>query len=132
MFPGFEKLIEQRINDAKQKGAFDNLSGSGKPLNLQEDWSIPEDLRLAYKILKNADCIPPELEVRKEIKKTEELLESMEDTHEKYRTLKRLNFLIMKLNSMRKGSIEFDVPQKYKPKLVEALSVQKLKNESIR
>ena len=125
MIPGFEKLIEQRINDAKQKGAFDNLSGSGKPLKLQEDWNIPEDLRLAYKILKNADCIPPELEVRKEIKKTEELLETMEDTHEKYRTLKRLNFLIMKLNTMRKGSVEFDVPQKYKPKLVDALSVQK-------
>ena len=125
MIPGFEKLIEQRINDAKQKGAFDNLPGTGKPLDLEENCNIHEDLRLAYKILKNADCIPPELEVRKEIKKTEDLLETMEDTHEKYRILKRLNFLIMKLNTMRKGSVEFDVPQKYKPKLADALSVKK-------
>jgi len=125
MIPGFEKLIEQRINDAKQKGAFDNLPGTGKPLDLEENCNIHEDLRLAYKILKNADCIPPELEVRKEIKKTEDLLETMEDTHEKYRILKRLNFLIMKLNTMRKGSVEFDVPQKYEPKLADALSVQK-------
>ena len=125
MIPGFEKLIEQRINDAKQKGAFDNLAGSGKPLKLEENGNVPEDLRLAYKILKNADCIPPELEVRKEIKQTEELLETMEDAHETYRILKRLNFLIMKLNTMRKGSIEFDVPQKYKPKLAEAMSVKK-------
>jgi len=49
----------------------------------------------------------------------------MEDAHEKYRILKRLNFLIMKLNTMRKGSVEFDVPQKYKPKLADALSVKK-------
>lgn len=125
MIPGFEKLIEQRINDAKRKGAFDNLPGAGKPLDLEENWNIHEDLRLAYKILKNADCIPPELEVRKEIKKTEDLLETMEDVHKKYRILKRLNFLIMKLNTMRKGSVEFDVPQKYEPKLADALSVQK-------
>lgn len=125
MIPGFEKLIEQRINDAKRKGAFDNLPGTGKPLDLEENCNIHEDLRLAYKILKNADCIPPELEVRKEIKKTEDLLETMEDAHEKYRILKRLNFLITKLNTMRKGSVEFDVPQKYKPKLADALSVQK-------
>ena len=125
MIPGFEKLIEQRINAARQKGAFDDLPGTGKPLDLEEDWNIHEDLRLAYKILKNAVCIPPELEVRKEIKTTEELLETMEDAHEKYRVLKRLNFLIMKLNTMRKGSVEFDVPQQYKPKLAEALSVKK-------
>ncbi len=36
MIPGFEKLIEQRINDAKRKGAFDNLPGTGKPLDLEE------------------------------------------------------------------------------------------------
>jgi len=125
MIPGFEKLIEQRINDAKQKGSFDNLPGSGKPLNLEENCNVQEDLRLAYKILKNADCIPPELEVRKEIKQTEDLLETMEDAHEKYRILKRLNFLIMKLNTMRKGSVEFDVPKKNKPKLAEVLSVKK-------
>ena len=125
MIPGFEKLIEQRINDAKLKGAFDNLPGTGKPLDLEEGCNVSEDLRLAYKILKNADCIPPELEVRKEIKKTEDLLEGMEDTYEQYRTLKRLNFLIMKLNSMRKGSVEFDIPHKYRPKLADAVSCKK-------
>ena len=125
MIPGFEKLIEQRINDAKQKGAFKNLPGSGKPLDLEEGNNIPEDLRLAYKILKNAGCVPPELEVRKEIKKTEDLLENMKAAGDKYRNLKRLNFLIMKLNSMRKGSVEFDVPQKYMPAVVSTLENKK-------
>jgi subtilisin-like proprotein convertase family protein len=45
----------------------------------------------------------------------------MEETAEKYRTLKKLNYLIMKLNSLRSASIQFDVPQKYMPDLVARL-----------
>ena len=112
MFTGFEKLVEERIRQAQREGKFENLPGSGKPLP-DDHVTIPEDIRLAYKILKNADCIPPELELKKEIKTTQDLLTAMPDTAEKYATLKKLNFLIMKLNSMRKSSIEFEVPQAY-------------------
>ena len=58
-------------------------------------------------------------ELKKEIEHTEDLLRGMQDTAKKYHTLKKLNFLIMKLNSMRNMSIEFDVPQKYSTKLVQ-------------
>ena len=88
----------------------------------EEDMNIPEDIRLAYKILKNADCIPPELEVKKEIRNTQELLSGMGATSEKYKVLKKLNLLILKLNSMRNGSIQFDVPQHYLDPLTERLS----------
>ena len=73
----------------------------------------PEELRVAYKILKNANCLPPEIELKKEIRNTQDLLSGMADTAEKYNTLKKLNLLIMKLNSLRSASIEFDVPQEY-------------------
>jgi hypothetical protein len=119
MFPGFSKIVEERIRLAQKKGQFENLAGSGKPLALEDDSHIAEELRLAFKILKNADCLPPEVELKKEIERTEELLGGLEDTAEKYRTLKKLNFLIMKLNSMRNISVEFDVPQQYSAKLVE-------------
>ena len=121
MFPGFDKLVEERIRRAQLKGDFDKLSGSGKPLNLSDDTNIPEDLRLAYKILKNADMIPPEIELKKEILRTEDLLQGMSDEKEKYQTIKKLNFLIMKLNNMRTGSIEFDVPQYYADRLIDRL-----------
>jgi len=117
MFPGFDKLVEERIKNALKKGAFNNLPGSGKPLDLDEDSCVAEDLRLAYKILKNADFLPPEIEIKNEIKKTEDLLAGMKDEKEKYRTLKKLNFLILKLNSMRSSSAYFDVPQQYVEKL---------------
>jgi hypothetical protein len=119
MIPGFEKIVEERILIAQRKGDFDNLEGAGKPLNLDELSGVPEDLKLSYKILKNADCLPPEIEIKKEICKTEDLLAGMDDTAEKYKVVKKLNFLIMKLNSIRKSSIEFEMPEKYLSNLVE-------------
>lgn len=119
MFSGFTKIVEERIRKAQQKGEFENLTGSGKPLTLKEDRHVAEELRLSYKILKNADCLPPEVELKKEIERTEDLLRGMEDTAAKYRTLKKLNFLIMKLNSIRDMSIEFELPQRYSAKVVE-------------
>jgi hypothetical protein len=121
MFTGFSKIIEERIRKAQKKGQFDNLEGAGKPLKLDEDSHIGEDLRLAYKILKNADCLPPEIELKKEIQRTEDLLSGMKDTAEKHRTLKKLNYLIMKLNAVRDTSIELEMPQQYSHKLVDRL-----------
>ncbi len=119
MIPGFTKIVEERIRKAQKKGAFDKLKGSGKPLDLLNDQAVAEELRLAHKILKNADCLPPEIELKKEIQQTEELLGAMGDTAEKYRAIKKLNFLIMKLNTLRSAAIEFEEPQKYSDKLVE-------------
>ena len=128
MFPGFTRIIEERIRRAQQKGEFENLEGSGKPLALEDDSCVAEELRMSYKILKNADCLPPEVELKKEIVRTEDLLSGMQDTAEKYRTIKKLNYLIMKLNSIRNMSIELDMPQQYSSKLIERLdSVNKSK-----
>ena len=125
MFKGFTKIVEERIRSAQQKGEFNNLPGAGKPLKLEEDRHIAEELRLAHKILKNADCLPPEIELKKEIERTEDLLHGMQETTEKYRTIKKLNFMIMKLNAMRNLSIDFEVPQQYAERLVGNLKSKK-------
>jgi hypothetical protein len=121
MIPGFNKIVEERIRKAQKKGEFENLQGSGKPLDFLDDQAVAEELRLAYKILKNADCLPPEIELKKEIQQTEELLSGMGETAEKFRTIKKLNYLIMKLNTLRNTSIEFETPQKYSDKMVQKL-----------
>ena len=121
MFPGFEKIIESRIKKAQEDGAFEDLPGSGQPLRLEDDRHIPEDLRMAHKVLKNADCLPPEVHLRKEIRATEDLLAGMTDTAQKHRTLKKLNFLILKLDASRDANAAFDVPQRYYGDLVERL-----------
>ncbi len=110
---GFEKIIEERILQAQRRGDFDNLPGAGKPLDIEDDSHIPEDLRLAYKVLKNAGCVPPEIELKKEIHQTRDLLTAMEDTAQRYRTLTRLNYLILKLNCLRKTAVSREMPQHY-------------------
>ena len=121
MITGFEKIVEERIKQAQKNGEFDNLEGAGKPLNHDAYNRISDDLRLAYKILKNADCLPPEIELKQEIKRTETLLAGITDTRERYRVLKKLNFLIMKLNSIRKTSVTLEIPQQYEHTLVERM-----------
>lgn len=121
MIGGFEKIVEERIRKAQKEGAFEDLPGSGRPLELAEDGHIPEDLRLAYKVLKNAGFVPPEIEVKKEIQRTEDLLAGMEETEQKFKLLRKLNFLILKLNTFRSASIELDLPQRYLGAVVERL-----------
>jgi hypothetical protein len=118
MIPGFEKIVEERIQAAQKKGDFDDLPHSGKPLTLADDRFVSEELRMSYKILKNADCLPPEIELKKQIDHIKSLMDDMPDTEEAYRLMKKLNFLVMKLNTCRQGRIDFEMPQQYHEKLV--------------
>ncbi len=115
----FQRIAERRIQEAVNRGELDNLPGAGEPLELADDSNVPEDLRMAYKVLKNAGCVPPEIALRKEIAKTEGLLAGMEETKAKYRQLKKLNYLLMKLNMMRRTPTSLENPQRYEKKLVE-------------
>jgi hypothetical protein len=119
MFNGFEKIVEERIRKAQQRGLFENLDGAGRPLpkDVIGD-TVAEDLRLSYRILKNAECLPPEMEVKREIRRTEDLLAGMADTAERYRLMQKLNFLILKFNTMRNGSAALEVPQYYADRLL--------------
>lgn len=118
MIPGFEKIVEERIRAAQKSGQFDDLPNSGKPLALVDDRFVSEELRLSFKILKNADCLPPEIELKKQIVHIESLLDGMAETAEAYRLMKKLNYLIMKLNTLTNGRVAFEVPQEYRERLV--------------
>jgi hypothetical protein len=69
----FDLIAEEKIAEAIARGEFDNLPGAGRPLNLDDDALIPEELRLAYRILKNAGYVPPELETLNEIAQLERI-----------------------------------------------------------
>jgi hypothetical protein len=57
----FEKIAERKILDAVSRGELDDLPGAGQPLELDDDPLVPQELRLAYRILKNAGYVPPEI-----------------------------------------------------------------------
>jgi hypothetical protein len=66
-------LVEQKLLEAVSRGEFDDLPGAGRPLDLDDDPLVPEDLRLAYRILKNAGFVPPEVQTLNEIAALERL-----------------------------------------------------------
>lgn len=72
-----DQWAERHILDAQRKGDFENLEGSGQPLILDDDSHVPAELRVGYRMLKNAGCLPPEIEQRKEAIKLAGLLNTV-------------------------------------------------------
>jgi hypothetical protein len=75
----FNRIAENKIREAIAEGKFDNLPGAGTPLDFDEYFSTPEELRMAYSILKNANCAPAEVELLKEIARLTEALAAADD-----------------------------------------------------
>ena len=65
---GWNSLIEQRIQEGIEQGLFDNLQGAGKPLNLDEDAFVPEDMRMAFRLLRSNGLAPLWVELNREIR----------------------------------------------------------------
>lgn len=90
-------IAEERIRQAIKDGDFDKLPGEGKPLKLEDLSHIPEELRQAYRMLKNANMISDEQELKRDMTTIEELISICTDANEEQRltemlTEKRLRF----------------------------------------
>jgi hypothetical protein len=118
----FYRIAERRIIEAIANGELDNLEGKGKPIDFEDETWIPEDLRMAYRILKNAGCIPPELEFRNEVVNMCSLMNTTDDDKERIKKLRELNFKLLKLNMTRKKPLNFEDFPEYEGKLVDKLT----------
>jgi hypothetical protein len=78
-------LAESKIRAAMAQGEFDNLPGRGRPLPPDDAARVPADLRMGFKLLRNAGCLPPELEARKEVVRLGSLIASTGDAGERTR-----------------------------------------------
>jgi hypothetical protein len=59
--------IEEVIQKWLAENPNQRLPGTGEPLDLDEYFRWPEDLRLAYSLLKNSGHVPEEVELLREI-----------------------------------------------------------------
>jgi hypothetical protein len=103
-----DQLAEARIQQALETGAFDDLPGAGKPLPLEEEALVREELRVAHRLLKNAGFIPPAVQLRKDIADTETLLSQVQDFTECTRAQRRLERLRLQLSSCRRRGVQFE------------------------
>ena len=117
-----ERLAEQRILEAQRKGEFNDLAGKGKPLELADHSEVPEDLRMAYHVLKNAHVLPPEAELMKDIRILEDLLKHVEDDGERKSLAKSLQWKMIRLDILKRRSMNLTSVRDYSRKLIAKLS----------
>ena len=79
------RMAESKIRSAIARGEFDDLPGHGKPLQLEDLSRVPAELRMGYKLLRTAGCLPPELEARKDAARLGALLAATGDPEERAR-----------------------------------------------
>ena len=84
---------------------------------------VPEELRMAYKILRNAGCLPPELAERKEISRLVDMLEQCEDEQERVRQMQKLRFMIQQARMRRQRSIQIEQDDPYYARLLKRITV---------
>lgn len=116
-------MAEAKIREAQARGEFDDLPGAGAPLHLDDDALVPEELRVAYRLLRNAGFVPPELEAHRDIRELDRLLELAEERDERARLIARVNFLLSRTGRRRSLKIEQD----YFEKVSERLEARRLK-----
>ena len=86
-----DKFIDEQIRKAIEAGEFDDLPGKGKPIDLSAYFETPEDLRMAYSMLKGNNFVPEEVEILKDINDLKKRLSACSDENEKRKIKKELN-----------------------------------------
>jgi hypothetical protein len=94
----FDRLVDEKIRAAMAAGEFDNLRGTGKPLDLTDYFSTPEDLRIGYSLLKSAGFIPEEAQLFKEIDALKARLATCGSDAEKTNIQQAIDDRTLKLN----------------------------------
>jgi len=116
----FDHIVETRIQEAIERGELRDLPGEGKPLQLDDNSAVPETLRAAYRLLKNAGYLPPELHLRKELREAEQLLHQLPEG-ERCRARVRLELLQLRLAASRRQPINLLLEDRYRERLLEKL-----------
>jgi hypothetical protein len=89
----YDRIVEKKIKEAIENKEFENLEGLGKPVDNSEYFSVPEEDRVAFHILKNAGVAPEEISIRKKISNLIKEIKDCSDQTEKEILKKELNLL---------------------------------------
>jgi hypothetical protein len=120
-----DHIVEQRIAEAAERGDFDQLPGAGKPLELDNDPMIPRDLRIAYRVLRNAGYVPDEIRLLGELASAEQLLARAIDPTDRAVASARMRLLLDRLGASRSGALHLQ--SQYFDKLLERLTADSVR-----
>lgn len=123
MLSFLNQMAERKIADAIDSGELTTAKFKNKPLKFEDDSFVPQDLKMAYKILKNSGYVPEEVHLRKEIYNLEQLISQTDDVHTRLKQMKKLNVLLMKLDANRHSPTCLKDKQNYFDKIIANTSV---------
>jgi hypothetical protein len=101
----FQRIAEQRIREAIENGVFENLQGSGKPLDHSDYFNAPPESRAVYHLLRNAGVVPEEVGLLKEISQVTKHIKSAMTKEEKERLARERTMIRTKYNVLRENRI---------------------------
>lgn len=116
------RIAEQRIQEAMERGEFDRLPGAGRPLRLDDDTGVPPELRMVYRVLKNAGFVPPELALIRDIGVAKRRLQAASaPASERRDAWRRLEALKLRLETVRGRPLSPALEEVYCRRLVDRL-----------
>jgi hypothetical protein len=117
-----EYVAERKIIAAIERGELSDLPGQGAPLALDDDGIIPETLRMAYRILRNAGFVPPEVETLRAIGELARCIEDLPDGGPRWCALRKLQLLRLRLETSARALNMMHVGSPYAQKLLGRLT----------
>ena len=92
--PTIDEHIAQSLCEAQRSGELQSAPSWGKPLDLDDGYAqTPEELRMAFKALKDAGFVPPEVETMQQIAVLARAIEAEPDAPDVQATRQRLSEL---------------------------------------
>ncbi len=113
-----DNLAEAQIRRAMERGELDDLPGSGKPLAREADALVPEELRMAYRVLKNAGYVPEAVRLRGRIGELEQLIGRL-DGEAYVHASQRLEVLRARLAAQRGDRVNLQLEEQYRKRVLE-------------
>ncbi len=104
-----ENSVEKQIREARERGDFDNLPGQGKPLKLGDDSLVPEEMRLAYRVMHNGGFAPEWIEIGQEIEKERASLEGELSRGARAERLERLRGLRERIEALNRAILDYNL-----------------------
>jgi DNA-binding transcriptional ArsR family regulator len=92
--PTLDDHIAQALRESQRSGELQSARGYGQPLDFGDGYDqTPAELRMAFKALKDAGFVPPEVETMKQIAALAETLRTCTDEREADTLRRRLSEL---------------------------------------
>lgn len=101
-----ESAVDKWMREVEASGELKYLKGFGKPLKPDDDFaSTPEELRLAFKVLKESGYVPPQVEMFKELAKLRSTLAKETDGERRKVIQKKMADKQMKIQMFVEGKM---------------------------